>query len=164
MIKHIVELTIPNAGAEQFYGFMINPGDEQYNRWWPEEHLRFHITKHGDKSHLGDEVYVDEYLGARRRLSFRAVVTAAKCPDKIIWQMKAAGVKLPALVILELRDSPDGLLLRHELRLGFSGTAGKLTDPFIKLYFNKAYRTDLERHCRIEWFKLAELLSGQAGH
>ena len=27
MIKHIVELTVPSAYAEQFYEFMINPCD-----------------------------------------------------------------------------------------------------------------------------------------
>ena len=72
MIKHIVKLTIPNAKAEQFYDFMINPNDEQYNLWWAEEHHEFHIVKHGDNSHLGDIVYMNENLGKKHRLSFHA--------------------------------------------------------------------------------------------
>ena len=57
MIRHITKLIVPNATAEQFYDFMINPNNDRYRAWWPEEHLKFYITKPGDKNHLGDEVY-----------------------------------------------------------------------------------------------------------
>jgi len=157
MINHKVELTVKSTTAEQFYDFMINPTDKGYNEWWAEEHLQFHITKKGDKNHLGDHVYFDEYLGEKRRLKFHAVVITAERPKKIIWQMKIAGMKMPFYVKLELTDIQGGVNVIHELKLGYKGI-GIFFDLFIRLYFNKAYRADLEKHCKIEWQKLADYL------
>jgi len=158
MITHIVELTVPNARAEQFYDFMINPTDERYSAWWQGEHLQFHIVKHGAKNHLGDLVFMDKYIGKDRRLTFHAGVKVAERPHKIVWQMKKAGLRFPAYVTLGLNDAPAGVEVRHELRIGYLGL-GKLLDPFIKLYFNKSFRSALEEHCNIEWPKLAEYLA-----
>jgi hypothetical protein len=158
MIIHTVELTIPNAHAEQFYDFMINPTDERYSEWWQGEHLQFHIVKHGAKNHVGDVVIMDEYIGENHRLVFNAVVAEADCPNKIVWQMKKAGLRLPAFVTLELQDSTEGIRLRHELRIGYSGI-GILLDPFIRLYFSKSFQNALDEHCKIEWHKLAEHLN-----
>jgi len=158
MICHIVELTVPNAKAEQFYNFMINPCDERYSDWWQGEHLQFHIVKHGDESHLGDIVFMDENLGKNRRLAFFAIVITANHPNKIEWQMKKAGLKLPAVVALEVHDSDEGIKLKHELRIGYTGIR-KILDPFIRLYFTKSFRQALEEHCKIEWFKLVEYLA-----
>jgi len=157
MIRHVVNLTVPGATAKQFYEFETNPNDEQYQAWWPGEHLQFHITKRGDKKHIGDEVFFDEYLGKGRRLKFRAIVVVAEYPNKIVWQMKAAGLRLPAFLELSFQDSPDGLLLCHELRIGFDGI-GKIIDPFIRVYFTKSFQTALEEHCHVEWPMLAEYL------
>ncbi|MCL2563880.1 MAG: hypothetical protein FWE08_07590 [Oscillospiraceae bacterium] len=158
MIRHTVELTVPNASAKQFYDFMINPCDQRYSEWWQGEHLQFHIVKHGKENHLGDVVFMDEYLGKNRRLTFFAVVITANRPNKIEWQMKKANLRLPAVVDLELNDTDAGIRLKHELRIGYSGI-GKLFDPFIKLYFSKSFRNALEEHCNIEWFKLAAYLA-----
>ena len=158
MINHIVELTVPNATAEQFYNFMINPDSQRYSEWWPEEHLEFRIVKRGNENHLGDEVYYDEYLGEKRRLAFFAVVVTATRPNQIVWQMKKMGVRLPAFLDLEMRDSSEGLRIRHELRIGYSGI-GSIFDPFIRLYLNESFKAALEKHCRIEWPKLAEYLN-----
>ena len=158
MIKHIVKLKIPNARAEQFYNFMINPSDEKYSAWWPNEHLQFHIVKHGDKNHIGDLVFMDEFLGENRRLTFHAIVTRADYPNKIEWQMRKIGICLPAFVTLELENDDEAVRLKHELRIGYLGI-GKILDPFIKLYFNKSFQKSLEEHCRTEWFKLAEYLN-----
>ena len=158
MITHTAELTVPNARAEQFYEFMINPVDERYSAWWQGEHLQFHIVKRGEKNHLGDIVFMDEYLGKNHHLVFFAVVVTADRPHKIVWQMKKAGLRLPAFVTLELHDSTEGIKLKHELRIGYPGIR-KLLDPFIKLYFNKSFQNALDEHCKIEWFKLAEYLN-----
>ena len=158
MIKHTVELIVPNANAKQFYDFMIEPCDKRYSEWWPGEHLQFHIVKNGDKNHLGDIVFMDEYLGKNRRLTFHAIVVTSSYPNKIEWQMMKAGIRLPAIVELELSDSDEGIKLKHELRIGCS-SIGRLLDPFIKLYFNNSYRKALEEHCKIEWFRLAEYLA-----
>ena len=161
MIVHTVSLTVPNATAEQFYNFMINPCDQQYSEWWPGEHLQFHIVKQGKENHLGDLVFMDEHLGKDRRLTFHALVVSAIPSHKIEWQMKKAGLKLPAIVEFELNDTNEGLALKHELRIGFSGI-GRLFDPLIKLYFNKSFQHALEEHCNIEWFKLADYLASKA--
>jgi len=72
--------------------------------------------------------------------------------------MKKAKLRLPAVVELELSDTDEGIRLKHELRIGYSGV-GKLFDPFIKLYFDKSFQKALEEHCKIEWSKLAEYLA-----
>ena len=158
MIRHTVELTVPGATAKQFYDFMITPCDKRYSEWWPGEHLKFHIVKHGNKKHLGDVVFMDEHLGKNRRLTFFAVVTTANAPSKIEWQMIKAKMRLPSVVEFELNDSDEGVRLKHELRIGYSGI-GKILDPLIKIYFNKSFRNALEEHCKIEWFKLAYYLA-----
>jgi len=158
MIRHTVELKVPNVTAKQIYEFMISPCDHQYSEWWPGEHLQFHIVKYGNESHLGDVVFMDEYLDKNRRLTFYAVVITASYPNKIEWQMKKAKWRLPAVVALALNDTSEGVRLKHELRIGYSGI-GKLLDPFIKLYFNKSFQKALGDHCKVEWFKLAEYLT-----
>jgi hypothetical protein len=158
MFIHLVELTVQNATAEQFYNFMINPSTERYRAWWAEEHLQFDIIKRGDENHLCDEVFFDEYLGEKRRLAFRGIVTTANSPNNAVWQMKKFGLKLPAFLDLKLHDTANGLKIRHELRIGFRGV-GSLFDPFIKLYMNKSFQDALEKHCRTEWPKLAEYLN-----
>ena len=158
MIIHTTDLIVPNAYAEQFYDFMISPSDERYSAWWPGEHLRFHIVKHGEDNHIGDVVFMDEYLGKNHRLVFHAVVVAAVRPNSITWQMKKAGVRLPAVVTIEAHDSSNGVQMKHELRIGFAGI-GRILDPFIRLYFNQSFQNALDEHCNIEWDKLANYLN-----
>lgn len=158
MISHVVDLKVKNARAEHFYDFMIDPKDEKYHEWWPEEHVEFHVTKRGGTNHLGDEVYFDENLGGTRKLAFHAIVAAANRPNEIVWQMKKGNMLLPAFLELKLLDALDGLAIKHELKIGYVTFPGKLLDPLIKLYFNKPFQTALEVHSRGEWPKLAEYL------
>ncbi|MCL2578526.1 MAG: hypothetical protein FWE32_00670 [Oscillospiraceae bacterium] len=158
MIRHTVVLTVPNATAKQFYDFMINPCDRRYRAWWPGAHLQFHIVRRGEKNHIGDLVFADEYLGIDRRLTFFAVVIDAERPNKIKWQMMKAKLRIPAVLELTLRDTDGGVRVKHALRIGCPGI-GKLLDPLIALYFNKPFQRALEAHCKAEWFKRAEHLS-----
>ena len=160
MICHTTIITVPNAKAEQFYDFMINPDNDSYRSWWPEEHLEFHITKHGAANHLGDEVYYDEYLGEKRRLKFFAVVVSAKRPSNIAWQMKKASVLLPAVLSVKFTDTSEGLHIHHELRIGI-GCFGRVLDPFIRLYFTKSFEKALKKHCLEEWPRLAVYLENK---
>ena len=114
--------------------------------------------KKGEKNHLGDTVFMDEFLGKNRRLRFHAIVITSNRPSRIQWQMKKAGLRFPAAVELKLNDTDEDVMLRHQVRIGYSGI-GRLFDPFIKLYFNKSYQKALEEHCKFEWFKLAEYLA-----
>jgi hypothetical protein len=155
MISHVVNMKVPNATAEQFYDFMINPNSERYNRWMPEEHLQYFVTKHGDKNHLGDEVFFEENLGETRRLAFHAIVITANRPSLIVWQMKKTGLRLPAYLELGFLNSSDGLAIRHELKVGYGTILGKLFDPFFRIYLNKSFLDALEKHCLTEWSELA---------
>ncbi len=157
MISHVVELTVPNATAEEFYDFMINPNSTAYHQWWPEEHLQFYMIKRGSERHLGDEVFYDEYLGEKRKLAFRAVVITADRPNEAAWQMKKGGIRLPAVLRLELHDTSGGIRVTHKLQVGFRGI-GRIFDPLLKLYMSKPFQDALEEHCRTEWPKLAEYL------
>jgi len=56
----------------------------------------------------------------------------------LIEHLKTAGIRLPAFGTLELHDSPDGIRLKHELKIGFSGF-GRIIDPWIRLYFTKSF-------------------------
>ena len=140
MIRHITKLIVSNATAEQFYDFMISPNNNCYRAWWPEEHLEFYITKSGNKNHLGDEVYYDEYLGEARRLKFFADVIIANHPTNIAWQMKKSKMRLPAVLSVTFNNTPEGLQIHHELKIGFGGL-GKILDPFIRFYFTSIHNT-----------------------
>ena len=156
MVKHTVELIVPNARAEQFYDVMINPCDSRYSEWWPGEHLQFHIVEKGDENHLGDRVFVDERLGKKHRLTAQSVVITANRPHKIEWRGRKLG--MPVELELEFSDTDDGVRLKHEVRIGYLGV-GRLFDPLIKLYFNKSFQNAIEEHCKTEWHKLVDYLA-----
>ncbi len=157
MIRHATTLTVPDVTAEKFYDFMINPDNDRYREWWPKEHMAFYVVKFGDKNHLDDTVYYDEYLGETRRLKFFAIVTIADRPAQIAWQMKKAGLRLPATLNVKFSDTPDGLRINHELRVGFNGI-GKILDLFLRFYLTKSFEQALEKHCLEEWPRLAKYL------
>jgi len=162
MISHLVEVPVQNATASMFYDFMIAPTSARYRAWWPGEHLDFNIVKRGAKNHLGDVVFMDEYLGSKnRRLTGFAVIVRAKRPNHIVWQMKKAGLRLPIFVSLRLKDTPNGVIVKHEVRIGYR-SLGTALDPLIRLYFNKSYQHALEVHCKKEWPMLAKYLEREA--
>lgn len=160
MIVHRVELTVPNASSENFYEFMSNPTDANYQAWWPGQHLLFHVVKRGKQSPLGDEVYYDEWVG-RHRLKFHAVVTAADRNQRLLWQMKLRALRLPAWLDMRMSDTPDGVHFVHELRVGLEGWLGAITDPIVGLYITQRFKQDLEAHCHEEWPRLARLLESR---
>ena len=57
-------LRVRLSGSEVFE-FLANPTDEAYRRWWPGIHVQFH-TLEPHAGHVGDVVYMDEYVGSRR--------------------------------------------------------------------------------------------------
>ena len=157
LIYHTTQLVVADSKAEQFYDFMINPNNDRYQEWFPYEHLAFYITNPGTISHLGDEVFFDEYLGSTHRLKFFADVVIANRPTSAAWQMKLMGLRLPAVLSLKLTDTSNGLQIDHELRIGFNGI-GKVLDPLIRLYFTKSFSDALSKHCLEEWPRLGQYL------
>jgi hypothetical protein len=141
------------AGAEIF-DFLANPNDESYRAWWPGTHLQLHTVERGD-DHVGDVLYMDEYVG-KRRLRMSAVVTEAVPGKKLVWQFKK-GIKLPARLELEFSDYPGGVTITHTVRVGFRG-GGRVLDPALRVLLSRAFAKDLDDHVRTEFPLLRDLL------
>lgn len=136
---------------------MINPDNGRYEAWLLNKHLAFYITRPGAASHLGDEVDYEEYLGSTRRLKFFADAVTANRPTSAAWQMKRMGLRIPAVLRLELTDTLHGLNIDHALRIGFGGI-GKAFNPLIRLCFTKSFSDALLKHCLEKWPRLAKHL------
>lgn len=141
------------SGAEVF-DFLANPDDESYQAWWPGTHLALHVQKRGH-DHVGDAVYMDEYIG-KRRLRMTWIVTEA-IPGKRIAMQAAKGIKLPSYLYLDLEDHDGGVRITHITTAGFPGT-GRVLDPVVRLYFSKKFAADLDEHARTEFPRLRDLL------
>ena len=155
MIQHTTVVEVPTGACRQFYTFMLTCTDEQYQAWWPGTHLAWH-TRVDRPGKLGNVVYFDEYVG-QHRLKLEAVVKEIVPDRKIVWQLKKWAL-LPAWLILEFADTPDGIKVTHTLAIGFQGI-GRALDLLLRLYFSAGYAKDLDEHARTEFPKLASMLS-----
>lgn len=141
------------SGADLFE-FFRNPTDRAYQTWWPGTHLEFHVL-HRSPNHLGDVVYMDEWVG-KYRVKMAAIVVEAEPGKKVVWQMRK-GIRLPAWLIIELADHTDGVMLTHTLRIGFKGL-GRIVDPFLRIYASKEFEKAMDAHARTEFPMLRDLL------
>ena len=140
------------------FDFLLNCTDEQYRRWWPGIHLRFH-TLERRAGHVGNRVVMDEYVG-RHRLRLTGVVREAVPGSTIVWQL-GKGVLLPVRLRLDLTDDGAGVTITHTVRAGVRGL-GAVLDPLLRLYFTEALARDLDAHVRAEFPKLRASLSARA--
>ena len=155
MITLTTKTQIAGVTAKQITDFLLEPTDESYQRWWPGTHLRFHDLKRVN-GYVGNIIYMDEIVG-KRRIRMAAEVVEAKPARKIVWRMRK-GVPLPAYVILELQDERDGAVaITHTIRAGLDG-AGRIFDPFLRLYFSPSFCRDVDEHVKVEFIKLVPLL------
>ena len=129
--------------------------DESYRAWWPGTHLQLHIRERAGGDHVGDIIYMDEYVG-RRRLRMSAIVTEAVPGEKLVWRFKR-GIELPASLHLELADYDGGVRITHTIRVGFRG-AGRVFDPALKLFLSPGFARDMDDHARTEFPRLRDLL------
>jgi len=150
---------LPNAKAEKFYDFMIEPTDEAYSNWLPE-HYQYHIVKRGKQTPIGDLVYFDQNISPKHRLKSYAITKVANRPNQIIVQIRMFGINLPAYMELQFTDTANGILLKEELQVGYNGI-GKILDPIIRLFINKSFLGALDAHHKKEWARLAEILKGK---
>jgi hypothetical protein len=154
MLALRTRLRVDGIGASEIFEFLANPTDEAYQEWWPGIHLRFHVLeRHGD--HVGDVVYMDEYVGTRR-LRMKGIVVEAVPGQRLVWQLKRA-IRLPARLELELTDHAGGVAITHTTRAGFGG-AGRILDPLLRLYFSKRFARALDEHVKTEFPLLRDLL------
>jgi uncharacterized protein YndB with AHSA1/START domain len=157
-----LETTLHVAGlrAAAAYAFFLHPTDEQYRRWWPGTHLRFHaLHRPPGVGPVGDRVSMDEYIGSRR-VRLQGEVVEAVPGARLVWQLRK-GVRLPAWLRLDLADDATGVTLQHTLRAGFAGP-GRVLDPLLRRYLSAGFARDLDEHVRTEFPKLRDLLAGEA--
>ena len=155
MLSIKTEVDVHGTTPRAILEFMLNCTDEDYQRWWPGEHLAFHTLKRypGD---IGNLVYFDECVG-ERRIKFQGIVTEVIPSARVVWQMKM-GLKLPVWLILECVDTPECVRIVHTLNAGFSGV-GKIFDPLLRIFISRNFERDLELHAKTEFPKLAEILT-----
>ncbi len=146
---------VARTNGDRMCEFLLNPTDEDYQRWWPGTHLALHTIRSAP-NHIGSVVYMDEFVGTRR-VTMLGVVTEAKSGKRITWRLKKV-LPLPVRVSLDFSDSRNGVTVTHTIRAGFSGI-GRLLDPFFRLYFSAGFKRSMDEHMKVEFAKLGELLA-----
>ncbi len=124
MIMHIMKSDLHNAAAAEFYGFMVDPPQETYARWLPDEHHEFHVVR---RSRTSPMLLMTELHFMTIHLTFYAITRIADKPNHILFQMRRFGMNLPGYLDLQFHDTPDGLCLTETIRIGFNGP-GKIFD------------------------------------
>ena len=154
MVTFETRIQVDEITATEIFDFLADPDDESYRAWWPGTHLQFHTVERGDE-HLGDVVFMDEYIG-KRRLRMRALVTDAVPGRKLDWQLRK-GIRLPARLSLRLEDYEGGVEITHTVRAGFRGL-GRILDPVLRVVMSERFARDLDDHVRTEFPLLRDLL------
>jgi hypothetical protein len=151
------DLTVKGLTGREITDFLLDPHDHHYQDWWPGTHLAFHRTKAGPGTeHLGDLVLMDEYVGSRRLRMVGEVVEAIS-GERIVWQMRPWGLRLPVRVTLTLQTDGADVRVRHVISAGWAGRARAL-DGLWRLYFSPSFAAAMDRHVRTEFPLLRDLL------
>ena len=154
-------VSVPGLTASEVTQFLLAGTDRAYQQWWPGVHLHLHPHPSGRADHVGDEVFMDEFIG-RRRLRMTAVVVEVDAGRKIVWQMKKA-VRLPAWLTIEAVDTADGVAIRHAITAGWEG-AGRTVDPLLRLYLSPAFAAAMDTHVHTEFPLMRDRLHPVADH
>jgi hypothetical protein len=154
MLTFQTRIHVHGITAAEIFDFLADPDDESYRAWWPGTHLQFHIVARGDE-HVGDVVFMDEYVG-KRRLRMSAEVMEAVPTRKLEWQLRR-GIKLPARLSLQLKDLDGGVEITHAVRVG-SRRFGRVLDPVLGVVIPDGFARDLDEHVRTEFPLLRDLL------
>ena len=155
MLELQTKIRVDGAAASEFFDFIANPDDESYRAWWPGTHLQLHIRERGSDDHVGDLIYMDEYVGTRR-VRMIAIVLEAVRGKRLVWGMKRV-VRLPVRLVLDFVDDAAGVEITHTIEAGFSGP-GRVLDSVMKLYFTQAFTEALDDHVRTEFPLLRDRL------
>lgn len=152
-----IQSTIFVAGitGREISDFLLNCTDERYRGWWLGTHLQLHVLARGN-DHVGDVVFMDEYIG-KRRVRMTGVVVEAVPGKKLVWRLRK-GVRLPVWLALELTDHDGGVRLRHTIRAGLSGV-GRVLDPLFRFYFSRGFAAAMDEHVRTEFPLLRDRLA-----
>lgn len=154
MLSLQTSLRVDGITGSEIFEFLANPTDEAYQQWWPGIHLQLHLLeRHAD--HVGDVVYMDEYVGTRR-LRMKAIVVEALPGKRLVWRLKKI-IRLPARLELDFTDYDGGVAITHTTLAGFRG-AGRILDPLFRLYFPGRFAQALDEHVKTEFPLLRDLL------
>jgi hypothetical protein len=140
--------------ASEIFEFLANPTDEGYRQWWPGTHLQLHPLEH-HADHIGDVIYMDEYVGSRR-LRMKGIVVEAVPGRRLVWELKKV-IRFPARLELELRDYDGGVTITHTTHAGLRG-AGRFLDPLLRLYLSERFARALDEHVKTEFPLLRDRL------
>ena len=155
MLEMTTVVPVKGITGKAVIDFFISCTDQKYQHWWPGTHFAFH-TLQRTPNEIGNLVYFDEMVGTRR-LKFKGVVIEYIPGYKIVWQMKKR-FRLPAWLVLETAQTPDGVTITHTLKAGFKGI-GTILDPLLRLYLSSKFQQDLEDHANYEFNRLADILN-----
>ncbi|MDQ1289653.1 MAG: hypothetical protein QG622_3219 [Actinomycetota bacterium] len=155
MITFESRVFVEHVTGRELTDFLLDCTDDAYNRWWPGVHLRMHVVRPGRPDHVGDLIFIDEFVG-RRHLKATAEVVEAVPGTRIVWQV-CRGVRLPIRLFLDLEDDTGGVALRHRIDAGFSGP-GRLCDPLFSIYFGAGFATAMDTHVGTEFNLLRDQL------
>jgi hypothetical protein len=147
MLRLRTTVRVDGLAPGEIYDFLAEPDDGGYRRWWPGTHLRFHRLE-SNPDHVGDVVYVDEYVG-RRRLRGRGIVTEAVPGKRLAWRIRRL-VALPARLLIELSGEEGGVTITHTVEAGYGGV-GRILDPLLRLYLTRTFAEALDDHVRTEF-------------
>ena len=154
MLTFQTSIRVDGTSGPEIFQYLANPTDEAYQEWWPHIHLQLHRLEH-HADHVGDVIYMDEYVGTRR-LRMKGIVVEALPGKRLVWQLKRV-IRLPARLELQLTDYDGGVAITHTTRAGFSG-AGRMLDPLVRLYFSEQFARALDEHVKTEFPLLRDLL------
>ena len=150
MITLKTEMTLDGLTGQEVTSFMLDPRDDHYQAWWPGTHREFHVLRPGpSRSHVGDVVLMDEYVGSRH-LRMAAEVVEAVPGRRVVWQTRWWRFRLPVRISLDLCDEGPGVVLRHLLSV-----------PLWRLYVSSSFARDMDQHARTEFSLLRSQLGDQ---
>ncbi|MFC7494209.1 MULTISPECIES: hypothetical protein [unclassified Nocardioides] len=150
-------IALDGLSGDEFTDFMLTCDDTRYRAWWPGTHRQFHVRRAGPgEDHVGDVVWMDEYVG-RRHLRMAAAVVDVVPGRRIVWQLRPWRLRPPVRLTLAFDPQEDGAVVRHVLTAGWAGWA-RVLDPVWRLYFSPTFAHDLDRHARTEFGRLPHLL------
>ena len=148
-------VTVAGLTGTEITTFLSECTDVAYQKWWPGVHLHLRPVAVGHAGHVGDEVFMDEFIG-KRRLRMTAVVVEAEPGVRIVWQLKK-GIRLPAWLTVEVTDHPGCVDVCHTITAGWPGL-GQLLDPLLKMYFSPAFAAAMDQHVHTEFPLIRERL------
>ena len=156
MLTLQTKLRVDGISGREIFDFLAEPDDQSYQEWWPGTHLHLHLLERHE-GHVGDVIYMDEYVG-KRRVRMVGVVREAVPGKRLVWQFKKV-VRLPAQLTLDLADDDGGVAITHTIEAGLKG-AGRVLDPLLRLYFSRSFAAAMDDHARTEFPLLRAKLKG----